>query len=75
MRTPKFSSITTTSPLAINRLFTKISTGSPASLSNSIIDPLESSSISFTERLVRPAQLLLAMEYQAAYLNCVLLTV
>ena len=42
--------MTTTSPFAINRLLTKISTGSPANLSNSIIEPDDSSKISLTER-------------------------
>ena len=38
-RTPKRSPIITTSPLAILVLFTKISKGSPASLSSSTTDP------------------------------------
>src|SRR5690606_32634109 len=51
--TPKFSSTTTTSPRAIRFLFTKMSTGSPASLSNSMTDPGEiesNSSIDFSVR-------------------------
>src|SRR5690606_15621579 len=52
--TPKFSSITTTSPFAISLLFTKISTGSPANLSNSITEPVPSSNISLTVLVVLP---------------------
>ena len=46
--------MTTTSPLAINLLLTNISTGSPANLSNSKIEPGDNSKISLIIFLVRP---------------------
>ena len=73
-RTPKFSSITTTSPFAIGRLFTRISTGSPASLSSSMIEPGDNSNISFTDRFVLPSSTVLEVEYPSTYLNFLLQT-
>ena len=47
--------MTTTSPLAISLLLTRMSTGSPASLSSSIMDPWDSSRMSLIS-LLRPAE-------------------
>ena len=47
MRTPKLSSMTTTSPLAIHLPLTNKSTWSPASLSSTTREPLEKAMMSF----------------------------